>query len=146
MNAFMKIGNFFVKVLLRSPLHGMLSKNTLILSYAGRKSGKPYSTPTNYSQDGNTIRIVSFKDRVWWRNLRGGVPVSLQFRGKSLPGRAEVLSEEHSVAEGLKAYLKPVPDLARYFDVRLNEDGMLNAEDISQAAKKRVIVEVTIEE
>lgn len=146
MNVYIKTGNFFVKILLRSPLHGVLSKNTLIISYMGRKSGKPYSTPTNYSLDGNIIRIVSLKERIWWRNLRGGVPVSLQFRGKSLPGRAEVLSEEHSVAEGLKAYLKPMPSLARYFDVRLNEDGLFNAENISQAAKERVIVEITIEE
>jgi deazaflavin-dependent oxidoreductase (nitroreductase family) len=124
----------------------MLSKNTLILSYVGRKSGKSYSTPTNYSQDGNIIRIVSFKDRLWWRNLQGGVPVTLQFKGKSITGRAEVLSKEHSVAEGLKAYLRPMPDPARYFNVRFDEEGMPNVEDINQVAKKRVIVEVSIEE
>jgi hypothetical protein len=145
MNAFMKIGNLFVKIILRSPLHGVLSKNTLIISYMGRKSGKRYSIPTNYSLDGNTVRIVSFKDRVWWRNLGSGVPVTLQLKGKSFSGRAEIFSEESNVAEGLKAYLQPIPNLVRYFDVRLNEDGSPNGDDISQAAKKRVIIEVTIE-
>ncbi len=33
--------------LLRSPLHGMLSSSTMIITYTGRKSGKMFSTPDN---------------------------------------------------------------------------------------------------
>ena len=31
--------------LLRSPLHGLMSKNTLLLEFTGRKSGRLLSTP-----------------------------------------------------------------------------------------------------
>jgi hypothetical protein len=141
----MKTGNFFVKILLRSPLHGMISRNTLLISYTGRKSGKLFTTPTNYSQEGNTVRIVSFKNRVWWRNLLGGAPVNLQIRGENLRGQAEVIMDNDSVASGLYVYLQPIPEFAKYFDVSINENGMLNENDINQAAKSRVIVEVSID-
>lgn len=145
MNLFSKTGNFFVKILLRSPLHGMISKNTLLISYTGRKSGKPFTTPTNYSQEGNTVRIVSFKNRVWWRNILGGAPVTLHIRGENLRGRAEVIRDNDSVARGLKAYLQPIPEFAKYFDVSIDENGTLNENDLIRAAKCRVIVEVSIE-
>lgn len=145
MNALKKTGNFFIKFLLRSPFHGVISRNTLLISYTGRKSGKSYTTPTNYSQDGMIVRIVSFRYRTWWRNLLGGAPVSLLIRGENIRGWAEVIMDNDSVTRGLKAYLQPIPKVAKYFDIILNENGTLNAEDIIQAAKKRVIVEVTLE-
>jgi hypothetical protein len=145
MNFFIRTGNFFVKILLRSSLHGIISRNTLLISYTGRKSGKSFTIPTNYSQEGNTVRIVSFKDRVWWRNLRGGAPVTLQIKGKSVLGRVEVFMDNASVANGLKAYLQTIPEFAKYFNVRIDDKGKPNEKDINQAAKYRVIVEVSIE-
>ena len=40
--------NPVVKVILRSPLHGLMSRNTILLEFKGRKSGKIYSTPVSY--------------------------------------------------------------------------------------------------
>ena len=146
MSAFMKIGNYFMKILLRSPLHRMISKNTLLISYQGRKSGIVYTTPTNFSQDGNIIRIVSFRHRVWWRNLRGGRPVTLRLRGKDVQGQADVLSNDSEVAKGLAAYLQPMPEFAKFFEIGLDENGIIKPEDLNRAVKTRVIIEVTTEE
>ena len=43
-----------VRFLLRSPLHGLMSGNTLLLEFTGRKSGRALSTPISYRLEGNT--------------------------------------------------------------------------------------------
>ena len=48
--------NATMKFILKSPLHGMLSKTILVLTFTGQKSGKIYSTPVSYSrQDGEVV-------------------------------------------------------------------------------------------
>lgn len=71
--------NHIIPLVLRSPLHGLLSKNLLLLTYTGRKSGTQYMIPVTYFEDGGTILV--FSNQRWWRNLRGGVPVTLRLRG-----------------------------------------------------------------
>lgn len=144
MNAFMKTGNFFMKVLLGSPIHGILSKNTLLISFTGRKTGKTYTTPVNYTQDENTIWITSNRDRVWWRNLEGGASVSLRLRGKKVRGQAEIFKDDKRVAQGLLAFLKPKPDYAKYFDIALEENGLPKAGDVLKAAARRVVIKISL--
>ena len=38
----------FVKLILCSPLHGILSRNTMLFTFTGRRSGKEYTTPVNF--------------------------------------------------------------------------------------------------
>ena len=44
--------NSIMKWLIRSPLHGLVSKSMLVIGYTGRKSGRRYETPVNYVRDG----------------------------------------------------------------------------------------------
>lgn len=71
-------------LMLRSPLHPLLSGNTLALTYTGRKSGRTYTTPVNYVRDGDRLWATSYRTRTWWRNLRNGVPVSLRLQGREV--------------------------------------------------------------
>ena len=48
MSVVYKLLNPPVKRLLRSGLHGLTSKNTLLLEFTGRKSGRALSTPISY--------------------------------------------------------------------------------------------------
>ena len=50
-----KIYNALMKSVLRSPLHGMVSKNFMLITFTGRRSGKVYTTPVNYVRDGDSI-------------------------------------------------------------------------------------------
>ena len=42
-------------------------------------------------------------------------------------------------------YLQKVPQYAKYFQVKLDPDGMPNAADIPQAARERVIIRIHLE-
>ncbi len=111
--------NPIMKWILRSPMHGLISKSVMLVTFAGRKSGKVYTVPVNYVRDGDQYLTVSYRQRNWWRNLRGGVPVTLHIEGQDLKAVAEVEEETTPVAENLTALFRSAPQVARYLAVKL---------------------------
>jgi hypothetical protein len=55
----------------------------------GRKSGKEFTTPLRYVQDGEAIRMTIVYP--WWKNLLQRPTVRVLLRGRMRTGRAEVL-------------------------------------------------------
>src|SRR5687768_11208467 len=96
---FMQIGNALTTVILRSPLHGAISKSTLLLAITGHKSGHEITLPINYFQYGDTLYITSPRSRKWWRNLRGGAPVLVRLEGREVDGTAMVVEEPAAALE-----------------------------------------------
>ncbi|VAW32125.1 hypothetical protein MNBD_CHLOROFLEXI01-128 [hydrothermal vent metagenome] len=132
--------------MLRSPLHGIVSKDIMLITIAGRKSGKKYTLPVSYVREGN--KVICSTDRavrLWWRNLRGGANVTLWLRGKEVTGQATVIYDDpEAIAKGIETMLKYVPRDAKYYNVRLDGGKRPLAEDIAQSAQHRVIVEIKI--
>ena len=133
-----------MKWILRSPLHVMLSQNTLLITVAGRNSGRPITTPVNFVRDGDVLSVTSYRHRTWWRNLRGGAPVTLRLQGKEIRARGEVIEDDAGVAKGLMAHLKMVPEYAKYYQVKLDSNGQPVSEDVAHAAGDRVIVHIRL--
>lgn len=130
--------------LLKSPLHGFVSKNMMLTTVTGRKSGRQISTPTNYIRDGNTLWLISWRDRKWWRNLRGGANVRGLLAGKSVEGRGQIVEEQKSVAQSLFEYYKKVPQLAKYVQIGLDAAGLPISDDCERAAQKMVVVRIDL--
>jgi hypothetical protein len=137
--------NPLMEWLLKSPLHGMLSGNTMIIYFKGQKSGKDYHVPTGYLRVDNTLLTVSSKQRTWWRNFRCGAAVTVLLKGKMLPAHACAFEDDASVTEGLKAYIKENPRMASAFKVSVGADGQPEPESLQQAVSERVIVSTTLE-
>ena len=78
---------------LRSDRHGTLSKNHLLITMTGRKTGKRITIPVNYHQaeDG---RLVIGTESSWWHNLEGGADVELLIAGDPRQGRAEPVIDD----------------------------------------------------
>jgi len=131
--------NSAMKFVLRSPVHGMVDKTVLLITFTGRKSGKTYTTPVDYSQDGDQVTIFTHAD--WWKNLRNGAPVTLRIRGRELQGVAEPVAEDKgAVAAGLMAHLRKVPSDARYYGVTFDDHGNPRAEEVEKAAQNVVMI------
>ena len=126
--------------LLRSPLHGLLSGNMMVINYTGRKSGKAYRLPVSYLRLDDTLLTTSFKNRTWWRNLRGGASVTVHLQGKDVFARAEVVEDDQGVVDGLKAFIGKNQQAARMLGVRLDVAHQPEPESLHQAAKARVVV------
>ncbi len=63
--------NELVKMILRSPLHGLLSKHRMLLTFTGCKSGKRYTVPLSYVQEGETIFCITGHSSWLMRTLCG---------------------------------------------------------------------------
>ncbi len=130
--------------LLRSPFHILVSKNILLITYKGRKSGKEFSTPVNYlpmNREGEQfLAIISSRDRIWWRNLRDGAPITIRLRGKDYTATANIIEEEESVAKNLFDYLHQWPAVAKYLNVGVDEKNQPNPDEVAEASKSRVFI------
>jgi len=132
-----------MKFILRSPMHGMVSKTMLLITFTGRKSGKTYTTPVDYSQDGDQVTIFTHAN--WWKNLVGGAPVTLRMRGRDLQGIAEPVAEDKgAVAAGLMEHLRKVPSDAKYYGVTFDDQKNPRAEEVEKAAQSAVMIRVRL--
>lgn len=127
--------------MLRSPFHRLISSGVMLVTYTGRKSGKTFRVPVTYVPYEGDLLTVSFKHRVWWRNLRGVDQIELTVRGKKVYYRPIVHEDNAAVAEQLRHYLVPRPNYVRFFDITLDEDGQLNEAQLNLAAEKRVMIQ-----
>jgi deazaflavin-dependent oxidoreductase (nitroreductase family) len=145
-----KIANPFVRLILRSPLHGMMSAAVLLITYRGRKSGREYTLPVQYVQDGNHVYIVPGypEKKTWWHNLKGGMNVRLTLKGETLPGNGILLNHEtdrEKITKGFGLYLQQFPSLAKMHNVRIEDGNTFNAEDLSRAAANVVMIRVELQ-
>jgi deazaflavin-dependent oxidoreductase (nitroreductase family) len=144
-----KIVNPMVGLILRSPLHGLMSGSLLIISCCGRKTGREYHLPIQYAQAGKNIYIVPGmpEQKTWWRNLKEAAPVKLILRGQRLAGNAVVLkadSDAEAILEGFGVFLRRFPAMAKVNGMRAGADGSFGAEELRLAAKKAIIIRVEL--
>jgi len=135
-------GNFFMKTLIDSPLHGLLGERFAVITVTGRKSGRAISTPINVSRDDNSYTVVSTRDRTWWRNLRGDASAHLRNAGRTFTVRGEIIEEPGAVREELQRFFQRYPGDAKYFKIRLTPEGTADPTDLEHAAKEKLIVKL----
>ncbi len=137
------IVNKTMKFVLRSPLHGVVDKTILLITFTGRKSGKTYTTPVSYSQADGQVIIFTHAD--WWKNLRNGATVTLRIRGREFQGLAEpIVEDKRAIVAGLSVHLQKVPSDAKYYGVTLDDHGTPSAEEVEKAAQTVVMIPVRL--
>jgi deazaflavin-dependent oxidoreductase (nitroreductase family) len=137
------IVNHAMKFILRSPLHGIVDKTVVLITFTGRKSGKTYTTPVSYTQSDG--QVVVFTHASWWKNLRNDAPVTLHIRGRELQGLAEpIVEDKHAIAAGLAEHLQTVRSDAKYYGVTFDAEGNPRSEEVEKAAQLAVMVRITL--
>jgi deazaflavin-dependent oxidoreductase (nitroreductase family) len=136
--------NDVVAWMLRSPLHGLVDSDMMLVTMTGRKSGKPITTPVNYVRDGNTLWVTSTRERTWWRNLRAGAPATLLLKGKEVVAQGEAIENDEAVAAGFTRFFALRPKYASTFKVKLGSDGRPDPASLSELVKQRVVVKFTL--
>lgn len=93
---FLAIGNAFVRWLLRSRFHPLLSSKVVLLEVKGRKSGRMYLVPVNFRQvqGADGISVMTYRHRQWWRNIRDGGELTVYLRGERTDAIAEVVTDD----------------------------------------------------
>jgi len=135
-------GNDFVKFFLRTPFYVFMG-DTMLITVTGCKTGKKYTTPVGFYREGDTIWIISNRERTWWRNLKGGADVEMHIRGKDVCGFAEAILDEGAVARQIGDYVNHIPMAAKPLGVRV-ENGEPNPDDAARLAKERMFVRIEL--
>ncbi|MBI4447122.1 MAG: nitroreductase family deazaflavin-dependent oxidoreductase [Acidobacteria bacterium] len=94
---FFNVVNPTVKIILRSPLHPLLSSRVLLLTFKGYKTGKEFMIALTYVRAGKYL--VVFTQRKWWKNFSIPAEVKVRLQGKVLSGTAQAVIESQNVAQ-----------------------------------------------
>jgi hypothetical protein len=89
-------------MILRSPLHRLLSDSLMLLTFTGRKTGKRYTIPVGYTREVDTLTFFGYS---WWKNLRGGRPVVVHLQGRERTGLAEVIEDRAAVLDAAEHHV-----------------------------------------
>jgi hypothetical protein len=98
-----KMGNPLVRMLLGSPLHGLLDDSLLVLHLTGRKTGRRYDIPVDYVDMEGKLTVVTIAR--WRVNLRGGTDVEVTLHGRLRPMHALLEEDPASVAVSYQALI-----------------------------------------
>ena len=137
--------NPFVVALLRSPLHGLLDKQVILLTFTGRKTGRAYTIPVEYSGEGDVLTIWS--GHRWRANLRGGAPVEVRLQGRQRTAWADVIDDPDALLAEVDRYV------TRYgpkgaglrIGVVLDVQPPLTREELAEALRGRVVIRLTLD-
>jgi deazaflavin-dependent oxidoreductase (nitroreductase family) len=97
-----KVMNAMMNPLLRSPMHFLASGWCMLMTVRGRKTGRLYTTPVSYHEEGKVVRFFSGKHQKWVKNLAGGAVVTLRLRGKDVQGTAALSTDDAESQQLLK--------------------------------------------
>jgi hypothetical protein len=143
------VWNPIVRFILRSPLHGMMSKSLILITYRGEKSGKEYTLPVTYLENDSAIYVMPGMPvkKVWWHNIHRDTPVKLTLRRQFKSAKATRLEPEtdlQAIARILNLFIQRNPPVSALFNIHRDEDGNLNQEDLEKAAAKIIIIRLQI--
>jgi hypothetical protein len=101
--ALVKMGSPLVRMLLDSPLHGMLGDSFLVLHLTGRRTGRRYDIPVGYVDMEGKLTVVTVAR--WRVNLRGGADVEVTLCGCLRPMHALLEEDPAAVAVSYRAMI-----------------------------------------
>lgn len=135
--------------ILESPLHGILSRDILQMTYRGRRSGKVYDLPLSYvpaASPGAIYLCTRPQESAWWRNLKDGGSVELLLRGRKVTAQATVLPPASVEAlDGLRRFLTRNPATGELlYSVRRSPQGPVE-EDLLAEVQRSVVVQLLVE-
>jgi hypothetical protein len=95
--AFLRLVNPILTLLLRTPFAGAARRQFMVVDFAGRKSGRPYSLVlTAHLLDGILYALTGAS---WKVNFRDGAPAQVLHDGKTSAMRGELITDTAQVAD-----------------------------------------------
>ena len=136
--------NPLIIFLLKSPLHPILSNDTMLVSYTSTKSGKRFSLPVNFARRDDQLYSTSFQQRTWWRRFRTEAPAELLVAGEKLQAVGRAYPSSPASVEKLAELVRINPVYAKYLKIQLDPDGNPDKDDVFLAAEGRVVIQFQI--
>ncbi len=136
-----------ISLILRSPLHWLLSPGVMLITVTGHRSGRRYTLPVGYQRYGEvlTVMVSEARKKQWWRNYREPGPVVMRVRGRELRGQAEQVppdSDEFRICS--ERTLRRMPWLGRVFQVAYDKRVGLTDDQVKRLGEEIAVVRVRL--
>jgi hypothetical protein len=118
---------------LRLPFQTPMSRRLVLLTYTGRKSGRSYTIPVSYVEQGDTLLIPG--GGTWKQSLEQGSPVRVRLRGSERSAHPEVIKDIDEVERLVAFMMAANPAVSRFIGVPRAVDGRPNRERLEQAVR-----------
>lgn len=139
---FFPVVNRVMRLLLHSPLHGLMSGNVMVLYFRGRRSGQRRWTPVRYLRAGEgRVFCLTGRETGWWPNLLEEAPAELQLAGRRVAATAQALPDDADRKEAaLRRMLERFPGDAAYHGIVLRRGERISEEQYREAVARDVLV------
>ncbi len=126
-----RVVNVPMRAVLGLPFPTPLSRNLMLVSYTGRKTGRGYRQPLSYARDGEAL-LTPGGGR-WTLNMEGGRPVRIRLRGREVSARPELVRDPGEVERLLDVIVAGNPSAARFIPLPRTPDGRLEPAPLAAA-------------
>lgn len=123
-------------------LQGMVGQGVALLEFDGRRTGHRYTIPVSYDRDGETVTIITKRQRRWWHNFESPMEVELRLAGKTCTGKAQISHDDDGTLDFMTQYLEKRPIDAKAYG--LDKDD-LTREKIARIIPHIVVIRVALE-
>ena len=143
-----KIVNPVVKALLRSPLHRLVIKHLMLLTFSGRRPCSTYIVVVGrHEVNGALVVPTGTTGRRWRLNFRGGAPVVVTIGGRRLHGRGELVEDPEEVARIHRLLLDRLGlKNARRLGLRVNAGRLPTEEELKAILAGRGVISIELDE
>ena len=113
--------NVPMRVLLGLPFPTPLSRQFMLISFTGRKTGKLYRQPVSYVQQDNVLLTAGGGNWKW--NLQDGQPVRIRLRGRDVLARPELIKDTDEVERLFAVMIAANPMVSVMIGIPKGPDG-----------------------
>jgi hypothetical protein len=126
----MRVINVPMRLILGLPFPTPLSRQLMLLSFTGRKTGKAYRQPVSYVPDGDTL-LTPGGGR-WKLNLREDQPIRIRLRGRDVLARPEFIGDADEIERLLRRMTVANPRVTAFVPVK-GADGQIDHSNVEAA-------------
>ena len=111
------------KIILESPLHGLLSEDHALVSFTDQLTGRRLSFSVPYQKEHRIIRVICPKGDNCWKKFIYGSPLMITIQGIQHQGWAEIIDNPEEARKEWSALIKNRPELAVQYNIPTLETG-----------------------
>ena len=136
--------NPFVRLILKSPFHFLISHQILLFRVVGRRSKKIFEIPASYAHINGSLVCVTLRENLWWKNFKDIETQEIYFKGKKINKNISInFTNNAFVREKLKELIEHNPIDAFFAGVKLDKNKIPNPADLDKAAELHTVIILT---
>tara|TARA_B100000609_G_C17044284_1_gene345481 strand:- start:133 stop:567 length:435 start_codon:yes stop_codon:yes gene_type:complete len=133
--------NPFVRLILKSPFHFLISHQILLFRIVGRRSKRIFEIPASYAQINSSLVCVTLRENLWWKNFKNIETQEIYFKGKKINKNIAInFTDNAFVREKLKELIEHNPIDAFFAGVKLDKNKVPNTADLDKAAELHTVI------